>query len=67
MIYLGGDVITAINGVPMRGWNDYFAFFFSSHAGEEVTVTVLRGGESVDISGVILIEQDESNIRWIAR
>ena len=67
VIYLGGDVITAINGVPMRGWNDYFAFFFSSHAGDEVTVTVLRGGESVDISGVILIEQDESNIRWIAR
>ena len=67
VIYLGGDVITAINGKPIRGWNDYFTFFFSSHAGDEVTVTVLREGERVDISGVTLIEQDESNIRWIAR
>ena len=67
VIYLGGDVITAINGKPIRSWNDYFTFFFSSHAGDEVTVTVLREGERVDISGVTLIEQDESNIRWIAR
>lgn len=67
VIYLGGDVITAINGKPIRGWNDYFTFFFSSHAGDEVTVTVLREGERVDIGGVTLIEQDESNIRWIAR
>ena len=67
VIYLGGDVITAIDGHAIRGWDDYFTYFFSAKAGDEVTVTVLRGGESLDIRGVKLTEQDESNIRWIAR
>ncbi len=67
IIYIGGDVITALNGNRIESYDDYFAFFFNTHPGDRIDVTVMRNGEEVTIQGVELIKQDEGNIRWIAR
>ena len=67
VIYLGGDIITAINGIPIRGYEDYLSYFFTTTAGDDVTVTVIRDGKEVELSGVMLIRQDENNLKWIAR
>ena len=67
VIYLGGDIITAINGIPIRGYEDYLSYFFTATAGDDVTVTVIRDGKEVELSGVMLIRQDENNLKWIAR
>ena len=44
-----------------------FSFFFNTRPGDKVDVTVLRNGEEMTIEDVVLIKQDEGNIRWIAR
>ena len=67
IIYLGGDVITAIDGSPIRDYSDYFAALFSTAAGDEVDITVLRDGREVVIPNVELVEQTEENSRWLVR
>ena len=67
IIYIGGDVITAINGNRIDDYDDYFAFFFNTHPGDKVDVTVLRNGSEIIVEDVELIKLDEGNIRWTAR
>ena len=67
IIYLGGDVITAIDGSPIRDYSDYFAALFSTAAGDEVDITVLRDGREVVLPNVELVEQTEENSRWLVR
>ena len=67
IIYLGGDVITAIDGRPIRDYSDYFAALFSTAAGDKVYITVLRSGREVVLPGVELVEQTEENSRWLVR
>lgn len=67
VIYLGGDVIVAINDTPITGYVDYFAFLFSTKAGDKVDVTVIRNGEEKVLEGVELVEQTEENTQWIVR
>ena len=67
VIYLGGDVITAIAGHPVSGYSDYFAALFDTRAGERVDITVNRNGRSIELKGVVLIEQTEDNSRWLVR
>ena len=67
LIYIGGDVIVALDGSRIEGYDDYFSFFFNTRPGDKVDVTVLRNGEEMTIEDVVLIKQDEGNIRWIAR
>ena len=64
---LGGDVITAIDGKPIRDYSDYFAALFSTAAGDKVDITVLRNGREVVLPGVELVEQTEENSRWLVR
>lgn len=67
VIYLGGDVITAINGKAVKGYNDYFAALFDTRPGDQVSVTVLRNGRTLELKNVVLVEQTEDNSRWIVR
>ncbi len=67
VIYLGGDVITAINDIPVASYSDYFAALFHTRAGESVDITVMRNGRSIVLSGVRLVEQTEDNSRWLVR
>lgn len=67
VIYLGGDVIIAINGNKVEDYTDYFALLFASSPGDKVDVTVVRNGETIEVKGVELVEQTEENTRWILR
>lgn len=67
VIYLGGDVIVAINGNRISGYVDYFATLFSTKPGDKVDIIVNRRGENILIKGVELVEQTEENTRWILR
>ena len=42
VIYLGGDVVVAINGRKVEDYTDYFALLFTSSPGDKVDVTVVR-------------------------
>ena len=67
VIYLGGDVIVAINDTPITGYTDYFAFLFNTKAGDKVNVTVIRNGERKTLENIELVEQTEENTQWILR
>lgn len=67
VIYLGGDIITAINGNPIRNYTDYFAALFDTKAGDKVSVTVYRKDSYITIEDVALVEQTAESMRWIAR
>ena len=57
VIYLGGDVVVAINGRKVEDYTDYFALLFTSSPGDKVDVTVVRNGETVELKGVELVQQ----------
>ncbi len=49
-LYAGGDIIIAIDGHPVRQFNDLVAYLVTQAApGQEVTLTVLRGGDEKDL------------------
>jgi S1-C subfamily serine protease len=51
---VGGDIIVAIDGQEMQGYQDIITFLArKASVGEDVTVTVLRDGERVDIPVVL--------------
>ena len=46
----GGDLIIAIDGVPVRQFSDLMTYLVNNtDVGQVVTLTVLRGGEEVDL------------------
>lgn len=49
MIYLGGDIIVAINGIKVATLADYLSLLESKRPGETVTVTVHRNKKNIDI------------------
>ena len=67
VIYLGGDVITAINGKAVNSYSDYFAALFDTRPGDRVELTVMRNGRSIVLNNVVLVEQTEDNSRWLVR
>jgi S1-C subfamily serine protease len=46
----GGDVITAIDGKPITGMEDLIAAVNAKQPGDSVTLTVLSGGSSHDVT-----------------
>ena len=67
VIYLGGDIITALDGVPITGYNDYYAFMADTSSTDKVDVTVIRNGARMTIRNVQLVEQTVENMRWLIR
>ena len=67
VIYLGGDVVVAVNGRKVEDYTDYVALLFTSSPRGKVDVTVVRNGETVELKGVELVQQTEENTRWILR
>lgn len=50
-ITVGGDVIIAINRVPVRGLDDILTYLVEKTSpGDKITLTVIRGGGLIDIS-----------------
>ena len=49
-VNVGGDVIIAINGQPVKTFDDLVAYLFSSTSvGQTVTLTILRDGQQQDV------------------
>jgi 2-alkenal reductase len=49
-VVLGGDIITAIDGAPMRSFDDLLSYLvMTTEPGQEVTLTVIRDGEPMDV------------------
>ena len=49
VIYIGGDVITAIDGISVASLADYYSALESKKPGDTVVVTVLRGKQTSNI------------------
>ena len=46
----GGDIITAVDGVEVEAVTDVIAYLNSKQPGDVVTLTVIRGGETIELS-----------------
>jgi S1-C subfamily serine protease len=50
-VAIGGDVIVALNGQPVKHFEDLASYIFSKvRPGDSITVTVLRNGQQHDLS-----------------
>ncbi len=49
VIYLGGDIITAIAGEPIASLADYYAILEDKKPETQIKITILRGGKSMDL------------------
>ena len=49
IIYLGGDIVTEIDSLPITSLADFYAALEDNKPGETVTVRVLRGGQTVTL------------------
>lgn len=60
ILYLGGDIIIAINGVEVGALADLYSALESSKPGDKVKVTVLRGTKKIDLT-VTLVQRSEKD------
>lgn len=58
VIYLGGDVITEINGRTISTYNDYYNALLTTKMGDKAKLTILRDGKEKEIT-VTLVERAE--------
>ncbi len=49
-IRVGGDVITAIDGEPLRDIQDLRSFVLQANPDDEITLTIVRGDEEMEVS-----------------
>jgi len=66
VIYLGGDVITAINTSEVKDLNDLYLALLHTRSGEKVKVTVNRKGETKTLE-VQLIERSAQHVSALVR
>ncbi len=59
IIYLGGDVITSIDGEPIRTFADYYSLLESKKPGDMIAIGVRRGQQELSIK----LELSTSNVR----
>ncbi|MCL2809755.1 MAG: trypsin-like peptidase domain-containing protein, partial [Treponema sp.] len=58
VIYLGGDIITAVNGLKTNTLADLYASLEASRPGDTVTVEIIRGNQPVTLR-VTLADREE--------
>ena len=66
VIYLGGDVITEINGFSTTDYSALFTALSNTKPGDTVPVVVNRNGSTVKLN-IQLVERTEENLSWINR
>jgi 2-alkenal reductase len=53
----GGDLITAVNGHPVKDWIDYLEYLeMNTEVGDTLTVTVIRGSMELEIETKIIAQ-----------
>jgi S1-C subfamily serine protease len=62
ILYLGGDIITAINGVEVGALADLYSALESSKPGDKVKVTVVRGTRKVDLTVTLVQRSDKDQL-----
>jgi len=58
IIYLGGDIITTVNGIKTNTLADYYAALEASKPGDTVTVVIFRGGRETTLQ-ITLADREE--------
>ena len=53
MYVTGGDVVTALDGVPVASVEDFLAALNKRQAGDSVTLTVLRSGKTMEMKATL--------------
>jgi S1-C subfamily serine protease len=49
-VEVGGDVITAINGQPVKTFDDLLVYLsLQTSPGQEITLSILRNGQNQDV------------------
>lgn len=66
VIYLGGDIITGINGVDISTFEDMYSALMQTKPKDEVTITIDRKGEKKAVI-VELVERTAENVALIVR
>jgi S1-C subfamily serine protease len=66
VIYLGGDVIRAIDGQPVNDLNDLYLALLNTHSGDKVKILVNRKGEEKTLV-VSLVERTAQNVSALVR
>jgi S1-C subfamily serine protease len=66
VIYLGGDVITSVNGMEVSEYSDLFNAMSNTRPGDKVTVIVNRNGSQIELK-VELVERTSELVGWINR
>lgn len=66
VIYLGGDIITEINGVSVSDYSDLFTALSNTKPGDVVPVMIDRNGTSIRLQ-IGLVERTDDNLSWINR
>lgn len=59
-IYLGGDVITEINGREIKNYSDYYNALLATKMGDKAKVTIIRDDKKI-VKTVILVQRDDEN------
>jgi 2-alkenal reductase len=57
-IPVGGDVVVALNGQPARDMDDLILLISQQEAGNQVTLTLLRDGEEIELAAVLAVRPD---------
>jgi S1-C subfamily serine protease len=56
-VYVGGDVITAIDGRPLRTWEDLYSYLeLETHVGQTVELSIWRGDEQLTLTAELAEE-----------
>ncbi|MDR1596770.1 MAG: S1C family serine protease, partial [Treponema sp.] len=61
VIYLGGDIITSVDGMKTETLADLYSALEDNKPGERVAVELLRGGKTIRME-VILADREESRL-----
>jgi S1-C subfamily serine protease len=60
-IYLGGDIITAVNGLKVNTLSDLYSALEHSKPGDKVKVEIVRGGATVSLEMTLADREEVMN------
>lgn len=58
-IEVGGDVVVAADGEPIRNMDDLILFISQHQPGDQVALTVIRDGEQIEVSVTLVTRPEE--------
>ena len=56
-MYIGGDIITVVDGRPLRTWEDLFAYLeLETRVGQTVELAIWRGDRQITLTAELAEE-----------